>query len=139
MKIRSAPMSILGVLVRLSEERCFRGSFCVPGSRVARPPTGGSQMNAAPKVPCPRPEVLGGPVPYLMVEGALRASELYQRAFGAHEVGHIPPDDRGRTMHAHLYVNGGSLMLTDPYPEHGCPFKPHQGYSLHLQVDDVEA
>jgi PhnB protein len=42
-------------------------------------------------------------------------------------------------MHVHLYVNGGSLMLSDPYPEQGCPFKPQQGYSLHLQVDDVEA
>lgn len=96
-------------------------------------------MNAAPQAASPRPEVLGGPVPYLMVEGALRASELYQRAFGATEVGHIPPDDQGRTMHVHLYVNGGSLMLTDPYPEHACGFKPHQGYSLHLQVDDVQA
>ncbi|MGH7108048.1 MAG: VOC family protein, partial [Acetobacteraceae bacterium] len=47
--------------------------------------------------------------------------------------------DKGRTMHVHLYINGGSLMLTDPYPEHASGFKPHQGYSLHLQVDDVEA
>ncbi len=29
-------------------------------------------MNTAPKVSSPRPEVLGGPVPYLLVEGALR-------------------------------------------------------------------
>ena len=48
-------------------------------------------MNAAPSTPAPRPEVLGGPVPYLMVDGALRASELYQRAFDAREVGHAPP------------------------------------------------
>lgn len=96
-------------------------------------------MNAVPNASPPRPEVLGGPVPYLMVDGALRASELYQRAFGAHEAGRVPPDDRGRTLHVHLYVNGGSLMLSDAYPEHGCDLKPHQGYSLHLQVDDVEA
>ena len=84
-------------------------------------------MNASPKIPCPRPEVLGGPVPYLMVEGALRASELYQRAFGAREAGHIPPDDKGRTMHVHLYVNGGSLMLSDAYPEHGCALQAASG------------
>lgn len=95
-------------------------------------------MNALLEEPLSRPEVLGGPVPYLIVEGALRASELYQRAFGAEEVGHVPPDDKGRTMHVHLYINGGSLMLSDAYPEHACPFKPHQGYSLHFQVEDVE-
>lgn len=96
-------------------------------------------MNAAPEAPAARPEVLGGPVPCLIVDGALRASQLYQRAFDAREVGHIPPDDRGRTMHVHLYVNGGSLMLSDAYPEHGCPLKPQQGYSLHMQVEDVQA
>ena len=96
-------------------------------------------MNAAPNTPAPRPEVLGGPVPYLIVDGALLASELYQRAFDAREVSRAPPDAKGRTMHVHLYLNGGSLMLSDAYPEHGCPFKPHQGYTLHLQVDDVDA
>ena len=96
-------------------------------------------MNAALDAAAPRPEVLGGPVPYLVVDGALLASELYQRAFDAREVGRVPPDAKGRTMHVHLYVNGGSLMLSDAYPEHGRPFKPHQGYTLHLQVDDVEA
>lgn len=96
-------------------------------------------MNAAATTDSPLPEVLGGPVPYLCVDGALRASELYQRAFAAREVGRAPADSKGRTMHIHLYVNGGSLMLSDAYPEHGHPLKPHQGYSLHLQVDDVDA
>jgi uncharacterized glyoxalase superfamily protein PhnB len=96
-------------------------------------------MNAAVNSASPRPEVLGGPVPYLVVNGALRASELYQRAFDAREVARVPPDGKGRTMHVHLYVNGGSLMLSDAYPEHGCPLEPHQGYTLHLQVDDVDA
>jgi PhnB protein len=96
-------------------------------------------MNAAASNPAPRPEVLGGPVPYLMLDGALRASELYQRAFDAREVWHAPPDEKGRTMHVHLYVNGGSLMLSDAYPEHGHPLMPQQGYTLHLQVDDIDA
>jgi uncharacterized glyoxalase superfamily protein PhnB len=84
-------------------------------------------------------EVRGGVVPYLVVEGASKAAEFYVRAFGATEVGRHPVDDQGRTMHVHLYVNGGSLMLSDGYPEHGCPVTPHQGFNLLLRVDDVEA
>lgn len=87
----------------------------------------------------PRPDVLGGVAPYLTVDGAIRASELYQRAFGAEEVDRVPPDQKGRTMHVHLYVNGGSLMLTDAYPEHGHALQAPQGFSLHLQVKDLDA
>jgi len=96
-------------------------------------------MNTTAQSAPPRPQVLGGPVPYLIVDGALRASQLYQHAFGAREVGQYPPDEKGRTMHVHLYVNGGSLMLCDGYPEYGHPVKEHQGYSLHLQVEDIDA
>ena len=42
-------------------------------------------------------------------------------------------------MHIHLHINGGSLMLSDPYHEHGHPHKSAQGYTLHLKVDDVDA
>ena len=28
--------------------------------------------------------------------------------------------------------------MADPYPEHGHPYKPAQGYTLHLKVDDVD-
>ena len=87
----------------------------------------------------PAPDVRGGVVPYLIVDGATNASDFYVRAFGATEVARHPVDDRGRTMHVHLYVNGGSLMLSDAYPEHGCALAPAQGYSLLLHVDDVEA
>jgi uncharacterized glyoxalase superfamily protein PhnB len=37
-------------------------------------------------------------------------------------------------MHLHLYINGGSLMLSDPYPEQGVPLKEHQGYTLMLPL-----
>jgi uncharacterized glyoxalase superfamily protein PhnB len=30
-------------------------------------------------------------------------------------------------------------MLSDPYPEHGCPAEEARGYRLHMQVDDVSA
>jgi len=86
----------------------------------------------------PQPPVLGGIVAYLSLDGASRAAAFYAKAFGAREVFRHPTDDKGRTMHIHLYINGGSLMLADPYPEHGHPHQPAQGYTLHLKVDDVD-
>ena len=56
----------------------------------------------------------GGLVPYIEVEGALKASQFYQKAFGAEEASAVPPDEQGRSMHVHLYVNGSSLMLNTP-------------------------
>lgn len=67
--------------------------------------------------------VLNGLLPYLQVDGAAKASEFYQRAFGGKEVGRHPLDEQGRTMHIHLYINGSSLMLADAYPEYGHPLE----------------
>jgi uncharacterized glyoxalase superfamily protein PhnB len=85
------------------------------------------------------PQVLGGVVPYLQVDGASRAAAFYERAFGAQEVARHPVDDQGRTMHVHLYINGGSVMLSDPYSDHGHPLQAPQAFTLHLQLPDVEA
>lgn len=87
----------------------------------------------------PQPEVKGGVIAYLQLDGALKAAELYARAFGAITVAATPPDDQGRTMHAHLHLNDGSLMLSDPYPEHDCDLVPPSGFSLMLPVGDVDA
>ncbi len=84
----------------------------------------------------PMPAVLGGLVAYLSVDGAVKAAEFYQRALGAEEVFRNPVDEKGRTMHIHLYINGASLMLSDPYPEHGHPWQQPQGFSLMLPVKD---
>ncbi|MBQ1541691.1 MAG: VOC family protein [Caulobacteraceae bacterium] len=86
----------------------------------------------------PQPEVLGGVVPYLTVDGALRAAEFYKKAFDGEVVASHPVDEQGRTMHVHLYINGGSLMLSDGYPEQGHPVTPHQGFSLTLRVDQID-
>jgi PhnB protein len=87
------------------------------------------------------PPVKGGMNAYIEVDGALRASQFYQKAFAAEEVYVVPPDEKGRTMHVHLYVNGSSLMLSDPYPEHGHPHQKAQGYTLqlHLQEHEIDA
>lgn len=83
--------------------------------------------------------VKGGLVAYLTVEGAARAAEFYGRAFGAETAAAYPPDAQGRTMHVHVYVNGASLMLSDPFPERGCGYRPAQGFTLTLMVDDIGA
>jgi uncharacterized glyoxalase superfamily protein PhnB len=86
----------------------------------------------------PNPEVLGGLVAYLEVDGASKAADFYVKAFGAKEVFRYPVDEQGRTMHIHLYVNGSSLMLCDFYPEHGHPFQKPQAFNLTLQVKDID-
>ena len=87
----------------------------------------------------PPAAVKGGIVAYLNVEGAQKAADFYKKAFGA-EVVHVnPPDRQGRTMHVHVYINGSSLMLSDPFPEHGHGYVPAAGFSLMQPVGDVDA
>jgi PhnB protein len=85
------------------------------------------------------PPTKGGLVTYLQVDGAMKASDFYQRAFGAEVAVAHPVDDQGRTMHVHLYINGSSLMLGDAYPEHGHSLQKPQAFNLTLQVDDIDA
>jgi len=87
----------------------------------------------------PMPEVLGGLVAYLQVDGASKASEFYAKAFGATEVFRHPVDDQGRTMHIHLHVNGSSLMLSDAFPEYGHALEKPQAFNLTLQVKDIDS
>ena len=70
------------------------------------------------------------------------AVEFYQDAFGAQEEMRSLADDGKRLMHAHLTVNGGSLMLNDDFPEYrdeGGALPPPTGTTLHLQVPDADA
>ena len=83
--------------------------------------------------------VKGGVTPYLQVDGAMKAADFYQRAFGAELAAAHPVDDQGRTMHVHLYVNGSSVMLGDAYPEHGYGLEKPAAFNLTLQVDDIDA
>ncbi|MEO8548019.1 MAG: VOC family protein [Sphingomicrobium sp.] len=71
---------------------------------------------------------------------AAEAIDFYAKAFGAEEIGrHMAADDK-RIMHAHLNLNGGSLMLNDDFPEfgHGAATAP-ASVTLHLQVPDADA
>jgi len=83
----------------------------------------------------------GGLTPHLVIPDgrAADAIDFYKRAFGAEELMRHPSDD-GRLLHAHLKVNGSSLMMHDDFPEHhgGKPVEP-AGVMLHLQVNDPDA
>ncbi|HEY0117114.1 MAG TPA: VOC family protein [Allosphingosinicella sp.] len=69
------------------------------------------------------------------------AVAFYKAAFGAEEA--MPPhlaEDGERIMHAHLRINGGSVMMNDDFPEYGgCGAAgTPAGTTLHLQVDDAD-
>jgi PhnB protein len=85
------------------------------------------------------PEVKGGVVAYLNVDGAIKAADFYQRALGAEIAASHPTDDKGRTMHVHLYINNSSVMLCDFYPEHGHPPQKPQAFTMTLMVNDIDS
>ncbi|MGI2031452.1 VOC family protein [Rhizobium panacihumi] len=93
------------------------------------------EQNVSEQQPVP---VKGGIVAYLQVDGAMKAAEVYGKALGAELAGTHPPDDQGRTMHVHLYINGSSLMLSDPYPDYGYPLEKPQAFTVMLPVTDID-
>jgi len=84
----------------------------------------------------------GGITAHLTINGnrGAEAIDFYSKAFGAEEIGRHMADDGKRIMHAHLKLNGGSLMLNDDFPEfgHNTSAEP-SGVTLHLQVPDADA
>ncbi len=81
-----------------------------------------------------------GLTPHLTVKGGRQAVEFYKKAFGAKVHTMMPAQDGKRLMHAHLSINGASLMLADDFPEFrgnkgmGAP----DGVTLHLQVKNAD-
>ena len=69
------------------------------------------------------------------------AIRFYQAAFGAREEMRHLAEDGKRLFHAHLTINGGSLMLNDDFPEFrgGNGTAAPAGFTLHLQVPDADA
>jgi len=74
---------------------------------------------------------------------ASEAIEFYHTAFGATEVSRQVAEDGKRLMHAHIHINGASLMLHDEFPEYVGPADVDsgtpRGLTLHLQVDNADA
>jgi PhnB protein len=78
-------------------------------------------------------------IPYLTVAGAAEAIALYAKAFGATEMGgRMPAEDGKRIMHAALTIKGGTVFLSDPFPEHdGTPAPTREkpaGVGIVIQV-----
>ncbi len=87
-------------------------------------------------------QALPGITPHLTI-GDGRAAEaiaFYKAAFGAEQAmeQHMAEDGK-RIMHAHLMINGGSVMLNDDFPEYGGAAGTPAAVTLHLQVDDADA
>jgi PhnB protein len=88
----------------------------------------------------PIPEGYHSVTPYLIVDGAARAIEFYEKAFGATELYRImgPGDVIG---HAELQLGDSRIMLADEHPEVDAR-GPHSiggtPITIHLYVEDVD-
>ena len=81
----------------------------------------------------------GGIVTYMQLSDAAAASAFYQKAFGAEEKTRMLHPDGRRIIHCHLYINDGSVMLNDAFPEQGMPLEAPQSFTLTLMVTDIDA
>ena len=82
-----------------------------------------------------------GVTPHLTIpgRGGEAAIAFYSRAFGATALHRHLADDGERLMHAHLLINGASVMLNDEFPEYNDEQNiVPKGVTLHLQVDDPD-
>lgn len=84
--------------------------------------------------------------PYLTVHDGEAAVAFYQAAFGAEILLKLPAADGQRLMHAALALNGGTLMLSDEFPESGDTGgtrSPNRmggtSVTIHLDVPDADA
>ncbi|MFC6634874.1 VOC family protein [Microbulbifer taiwanensis] len=87
----------------------------------------------------PVPEGYHSVTPYLSINGAARAIEFYERAFGAKELFRFPMPD-GSIAHAEIQVGDTRISLADDNEEGGL-LSP-QGSSpvgLLLYVEDVDS
>ena len=76
--------------------------------------------------------MMRGVIPYATVDGADEAMNFYTRAFGAVPQGQITRSDDGRILNAAVEINGGLIMLMDPFPEHGS--RPSSGSNFLMQL-----
>ena len=63
-------------------------------------------------------------IPYINVVGATEALAFYEKAFAAKELNRMAGEDGKRLVHGHLEINGGSLMVSDVFPEAGYDHQP---------------
>ena len=89
----------------------------------------------------PIPDDYRGVTPYLVVKGAAKAIDFYQKALGAKEIMRFNQPD-GRVGHAEMQIGDARFMLADEFPEMNI-FGPQTlgGTSTYflLYVEDVDA
>ena len=85
--------------------------------------------------------------PYLTVTPAAAAIAFYAAAFGAVQKALMPALDGVRILHCELAINGGTVMLSDAFPEYGKTRTPLPGdfatasvsleFESSQEVDDI--
>ncbi len=89
----------------------------------------------------PIPEGYHTVTPYLIVKGAARALEFYEKAFNAKELFRL--DGPGGTVgHAEIQLGDSRIMLADEFPDMGARGPETLGGSpvgLMIYVEDVDA
>jgi len=88
----------------------------------------------------PIPDGYHALTPHITVNGAERAIDFYQKAFGA-KVSPVMKTPDGRVMHAEVRIGDSVLMLNDPFPEHGgsnAATGDSGPITIHLYVDRVD-
>jgi PhnB protein len=89
----------------------------------------------------PIPEGYHSVTPYLAVDGAARAIEFYEKAFGAKERGRMDAPG-GKIGHAELEIGDALVMLSDAFPQFTTKSPAELGgtsVSLFMYVEDVDA
>ncbi len=89
----------------------------------------------------PIPDGYASVTPYLIVQGAAKAIEFYQKVFGATERMRIPIPE-GKIAHAEIQIGDSIIMLADECPERGAKSPLTIGNTpvcIHLYVTDADA
>lgn len=88
----------------------------------------------------PIPEGFHTITPYIIVDGANEAIELYQKALGA-EVLSVHRMPNGKVINAQLKIGDSVFMLNDEWPDYGALGPKKVGgtsVTLHLYTEDVD-
>jgi len=81
-----------------------------------------------------RPKLTGA-IPYLTAKAGPEQARFYEKAFGAKIIAEMMAEDGKRYMHACLELNGGHLMMSDAFPEHGYAWEEPKNLSIFLPSD----
>ena len=80
--------------------------------------------------------------PHLVINGAEKAIEFYQKAFGAKPLGGVFRSPDGKVAHAELQIGDSRIMLADEFPGTGADSAPQTlgGTTGHLFIytDNVD-